>query len=303
MRLEGKIMQGIGGLYEVRYREGDRHSRLFCRARGNLKRNEEKLLVGDLVTFERDGEEGVISSVLPRKNFLIRPPLSNLDDLFIVQAAKDPAPAYETLDKLSAIALHNGIRPVFIVTKADLSCEGSNDLAAVYRLAGFPVFTVSAEEEPLALSSFLAQTVRDGRSAAFAGASGVGKSTLLNRLFPSLSLSTGEVSRKIGRGRHTTRKVQLFEVGPAGCEGFLADTPGFSMLDFLRFDFFTLAELADAFPEFSRYFGECRYADCTHTGEEECGVRQAVRRGEIAESRHESYISLYRILKEKARRY
>ena len=298
MLSEGRVMRGVGGLYEVRIADSTGERRLSCRGRGVLRRDDEKLLVGDLCRVNE--EEGVIEEILPRRNSLIRPPLANLDHLFVVTAASHPAPSTETLDKLTAIAVHNAITPVMVITKADLDGEAAEALAAVYRTVGFPVFILSPELDSAALAEYIAAHVRDGRTAAFSGASGVGKSTLLNRLFPSLSLATGDISRKISRGRHTTRSVELF-MTPEG--GFLADTPGFSMLDFLRFDFFSLGDLPATFPEFLGETSGCRYADCTHTGEVDCGVAVAVREGRIAASRHESYRSLYKLLRDKERRY
>ena len=300
MLFEGRVMSGLGGLYEVRIADGDGERCIACRGRGNLRRDDEKLLVGDLCLVREEGDGAVIEKILPRRTSLIRPPLANLDYLFIVTAASHPDPSYETLDKLTAIAVHNGITPAVIVTKADIDSDAADELATIYRSAGFPVFVLSPSLEAASLSAYIAENVRDGRCAAFAGASGVGKSTLLNRLFPSLSLATGAISQKIARGRHTTRSVQLF-LTPEG--GFLADTPGFSMLDFLRFDFFSLEDLPATFPELLPTLAGCRYADCTHTKEEECGVTTAVREGRIAQSRHASYCALYKILKEKKNKY
>ncbi len=300
MLSEGRVMRGVGGLYEVRILEGTGERRVSCRGRGVLRRDDDKLLVGDLCLVREEGEEAVIEKILPRRSALVRPPLANLDELFIVTAASHPAPSLDTLDKLTAIAVHNDITPVMVITKADIDHEAAEALAAIYRGAGFPVFVLSPTRDTAELSTYIDARVREGRLAAFAGASGVGKSTLMNRLFPSLSLATGDISQKIARGRHTTRSVELF-MTPGG--GFLADTPGFSMLDFLRFDFFTLEDLPANFPEFGRELEHCRYADCTHTGEVECGVAAAVREGRIAPSRHESYRSLYKILKEKKKKY
>ncbi len=291
MAENAKIVGGLGGLYEV-LREGGEH--IFCRARGNLKKDD-KLLVGDHVTLELEAGEAVIVSCLPRKNALIRPPLANLDYLFIVTAAVSPAPSYETLDKLTAIAVHNAITPVIVITKADLSSEEAKKSEDIYTACGFPVFTLGEGMETKALSSYIENALAGGKNACFAGASGVGKSTLMNRLFPHLSLQTGKISRKIERGRHTTRSVKLYEV----YGGYLADTPGFSMLDFLRFDFFSLGDLPATFPEFAPFYGGCRYADCTHTKEEECAVALAVKAGKIPPSRKESYRSLYDTLKSK----
>ena len=302
----GKVTKGLGGLYEIRIEEDGVVSRLSCRAKGNLKRDEEKLLIGDDVTVTIDDEtpDGVvISGVLERRNSLIRPPLSNLDYLFIVFAAAKPQPVIETVDKLIAIAVHNDITPVIVITKSDLEGEAAEEYAAIYRLAGFSTFITSSEEkagiEPLA--TYIKNEVKNGKTAAFAGASGVGKSTLMNTLFPSLALATAEISRKIERGRHTTRHVEIFDIDDTAETGLLADTPGFSLIDFARFDFFSLDELIPTFPELLSYVGKCRYADCAHVGEgaDECAVAKAAAEGKIAPTRLESYRAIYKVLKNK----
>ena len=241
----------------------------------------------------------MIAKVEPRKNSLIRPPIANLDALYCVIAAARPAPALETLDKLLAIAENKSVRAAIVVTKTDGDRDAADAYAELYRKVGYPVFSVSSlsGEGIDELKADLTAQLASGGTAAFAGASGVGKSTLLNRLLPGVSLETGEISRRVERGRHTTRHVELFpESG-----GFVADTPGFSMLDFARLDFFSLSELFDAFPEFAAYRGKCRYADCTHTGEgpDECAVARAVRDGQIPPSRHDSYRTLFSTLKNK----
>ncbi len=302
----GKVVKGLGGLYETRVFEDGRAERLSCRAKGVLKRDEEKVLIGDNVKITVDDmtPDGiVISEIVERKNSLIRPPMANLDYLFIVFAAKKPAPVLETVDKLTAIAVHNNIVPVIVITKSDLDSGCADELAEIYVKAGITTFVTSsagrAGLEPL--KDFISLNVKDGATAAFAGASGVGKSTLMNALFPHLTLATAEISKKIERGKHTTRHVEIFEIQGGEATGFLADTPGFSLIDFARFDFFSIEELIPAFPEISRYVGRCRYADCAHVGEsaDECAVAHAVSDGEIPESRLESYRSIYRILKQK----
>ena len=302
----GKVVKGLGGLYEIRISDGGEISRLSCRAKGNLRRDEEKLLVGDDVTVTLDDStpDGVvISSIDERKNSLIRPPLANLDYLFIVFAAAKPSPVIETVDKLIAIAVHNGITPVVVITKSDLQTEAAEEYAEIYKLVGIPTFVTSSEEKCgiEELSLYIKNNVRNGRTAAFAGASGVGKSTLMNTLFPGLALATAEISRKIERGRHTTRHVEIFDIENTADTGLLADTPGFSLIDFARFDFFSLDELIPTFPELLPYVGKCRYADCAHVGEgeEECAVAKAAREGKIAPTRLESYRSIYRVLKDK----
>ena len=297
----GLVVKGLGGLYEI---ETDLpgHLRLSCRAKGAFRHEDVKVLVGDRVEVRYEEEDpestAVIREILPRHSFFIRPPLANLDTLLAVIAAARPTPVLETVDRLIAIAVHNKVTPVLVVTKSDFGEEESHRYADIYRKVGIPVFVVSGEEGDgvPALRAYLDETVRDGRIAAFAGASGVGKSTLMNALFPHLSLATGEVSQKIARGRHTTRHVELF---PTEGGGYIADTPGFSLLDFARFDFMELGDLFDAFPEFRPYFGKCRYADCTHTGEgpDICAIARAVADGIIPPSRHAGYCQLYRTLK------
>ena len=306
----GKVVKGLGGLYETRVVDENGISRTLCRAKGVLKRDEEKVLIGDNVKILCDDStpDGlVISEILERKNSLIRPPMANLDYLFIVFAAKKPSPVIETVDKLIAIATHNGIEPVIVITKSDLDGDVACEYASIYNKVGIPTFVTSSEDktgvEPLA--EYIATEVVCGKTAAFAGASGVGKSTLMNALFPNLALATAEISRKIERGRHTTRHVEIFEIQGGIDTGFLADTPGFSLIDFARFDFFSLEELIPTFREFVPYVGKCRYTDCAHVGEgaDECAIARAVLDGEIPESRIESYRSIYRILKEKKNNY
>lgn len=302
----GKVTKGLGGLYEVRIEENGIVERLACRAKGNLKRDEEKLLIGDNVTVQIDDStpDGVvIASFDERKNSLIRPPLANLDYIFIVFAAAKPSPVIETVDKLIAIAVHNDITPVCVITKTDIDFSAAEEYAEIYRLAGIRTFVTSsmAGDGVESLSAYIRGELTGGKTAAFAGASGVGKSTLMNALFPGLTLATAEISRKIERGRHTTRHVEIFDIDQSPDTGFLADTPGFSLIDFARFDFFSLEELLPTFPELLPYLGKCRYADCAHVGEgvDECAVARAAEEGKIAASRLESYRSIWRVLKDK----
>ena len=245
----------------------------------------------------------VISAVEPRRNSLIRPPMANLDYLFIVLAVRKPTPVLTTVDKLISIAEHNGIEPVVIVTKCDLDWEYAKELEAIYSQAGIAAFVTSSynKDGVAKLCNYIETFVCNGRTAAFAGASGVGKSTLMNALFPGLSLATSEISKKIERGRHTTRHVEIFDISEGECAGFLADTRGFSLIDFERFDFFELEDLADSFREFRPYKGKCRYIDCAHVGEgvDECAIARAVKDAEISESRLESYREIYRTLYQK----
>ncbi len=306
--LEGRVVKGLGGLYDVRCidKEG-RVTFVSVRAKGVLRRDDERVLVGDLVTVTGDDsvpDDAVISRILPRRCVLIRPPLANLDRLFVVMAAKSPSPVTETVDKMLCIAEHNRIAPCIIITKADLFAEEAQRYAHIYRGAGFDVFVTAGNDGAsyAPLQAYIQEHVRQGCIAAFAGASGVGKTTLMNRLFPSLTLPTSQISRKIERGRHTTRHVELFATAPTEAQtGFIADTPGFSLLDFERFDFMEKEDLAATFREFAPYIGRCMYADCAHAGEgaDACAIARAAEQGDIAWSRLTSYRNILAVLKNK----
>ena len=301
----GLVIRSTGGLFEVMPDDPAREN-LLCRARGSLRREEGRVLVGDRVTVlcEEEGRRGetVIDCILPRRNSLIRPPLANLDCLYAVLAVTDPAPIPETTDKLLAIMEKEEIPAKVVITKCDLGADSAAALAEIYRKAGYEVFSVCSRtgEGLAALSADVTATLSGGHIAAFSGASGVGKSSLINALFPSLSLETGDISHKIGRGKNTTRHAALYPVFGDASGGFLADTPGFSMLDFLRFDFMTATDLPHVFREMAPYLNACRYGDCSHVKEEECAVRAAVEAGIIPRSRYESYTALYEVLKGKS---
>lgn len=307
----GKVIKGLGGLYNVKVIEDDGSSMIYtCRARGSLHKDDEKVLIGDnvCISIDSDTPDGiVISEISERKNSLIRPPMANLDYLFIVFAAKKPSPVLEVVDKLIAIAIHNDIKPVIIVTKQDLSDILALEYAEIYNEAGIDTFVTSSEskEGVDTLSEYIRCNIKNGKTAAFAGASGVGKSTLMNALFPELKLTTSEISKKIERGRHTTRHVEIFDIGGGSEVGLLADTPGFSLVDFARFDFFDVEDLPLTFPDIAPYANGCTYADCSHVGEGvcECAVARAAEEGKIAPSRLESYRNIYKILKEKKNKY
>ena len=324
-----RILRGVGGLYYVSLADAEAHSELYpetpsplagksllTRARGALRTPDGgKIKVGDICEFiytdnsfteggipQDDSSglpEGAVSAILPRRNSLIRPPLSNLDILVIVCASAAPAPATETIDKLLSVAEYHGIEAMVVIGKCELDSEVAKKLEKTYTSALYPTFRLSCcEGEGIAeFSSYIKERLR-GKVAAFAGASGVGKSTLINALFPEMKLAAGEISRKIARGKHTTRQAELF---PLEGGGFLADTPGFSMIDFENFDFFPFDDLPDTMREFREHYGECKYLDCSHTKEEGCAILEAIERGEIAPSRHESYLSMYKTLKAKPR--
>lgn len=252
----------------------------------------------------------VIDSIDERKNFLIRPPLANLDVLFIVIPSAQPSPIIETADKLISIAEHNEIEPVIIITKSDLDPSYASELREIYKKCGFEAFCASSvtDEGMDEILSYIMNLTLSGTSpvAAFAGASGSGKSTLMNHLFPHLKLLTGDISLRIERGKHTTREVSLYPMNelirnyeaPEKLSGYLADTPGFSMLDFIRYDFFRADQLPFNFREFKPYLGKCKYTKCSHSKEDGCLITEAVKNGDIPKSRHDSYLGIYNALKQ-----
>ena len=313
-KVKGKVIKGVGGLYTVLVgSEGGELAglRVRSRARGSLRHGGMQVLAGDTVMLGYDAERFaakrtddeanfVIESICERKNSLIRPPLANLDYLFITVAAAAPAPVLLTVDKLFSICVYNNIEPVAVISKAELDRGYSAEIAEIYRKAGFrTVVTSSATGEGIEELKGIIAELPSGSISAFSGASGVGKSTLMNALFPTLELSTSSVSRKTERGRHTTRETELFVIKDGEEPVFLADTPGFTMLDFEQFDFFTLEDLPFTMRDFEDYIGCCKYKKCTHTKEEGCAVLGAVKDGEIAPSRHKSYLALYETLKAK----
>ena len=304
---EGLLLSSVGGRFCVRLfatPEGPLSGQtIAAKGRGALHRDFD-LLAGDhvVVSYDENGENVVIESILPRKNALIRPPMANLDILFAALAVASPEPDLCTFDKLLAIAEFHEIEPVVLLTKCDLDEARAKELATLYRKAGFSVFLLGQGQDYdfAALQDYIKKEL-SGKLASLAGASGIGKSTLLNRIFPDLHLTTGELSQKIARGKNTTRRVELYPVSSEADCGYLADTPGFTLLDFERFDFFGKDDLPYTFREFSPYLTNwaCRYTKCSHTKEEGCAIREAVEAGKIAKSRHASFCTLYEVLKKK----
>ena len=296
--MTGKIIGSSGGLYEIL--SGGKTYRM--RAKGLFRHTHEAPLVGDECEFSADKERGyVITKLHQRKNSLIRPAIANIDKLIIAFAPKSPAPDLLYIDKLISVCVYNKIEPVIAITKADADMNEAQRLSEIYKTVGIPVFITSSKNGDgiLELSAFISS--RDSETFSFAGASGVGKSSLLNALIPALALKTGDISEKIERGKHTTRSVSLFELSRLlpGATGYIADTPGFSMLDLISFNFFSLSDLPSTFPEFEKYVGACRWRDCTHTKEDGCAITNAVSEGKIAPSRRESYLLMYDDLSKK----
>ena len=294
----GRIVKSTGGLYRVEIGgEGaDKTGETVdCRAKGAFRRDKLIPLTGDKVRLRvtRTGE-GFITEILTRKNSLIRPAVANVDTLVLVIASAHPDPDLYILDKLTAIAAFNGIDTVLVINKCDL--KNADELQKLYHTAGIPAFCLSASE-PEASHAVLEQirTLMHGKTCFFSGASGVGKSSLLNALYPSLlKLETGEISRKIARGKHTTRVTELFKVDEST---YIGDTPGFSMVDVAGFNLLTSEGLLDSFPDISAFAHGCRYTDCTHLCEDGCKVVEAVKDGKTAPTRHESFVRLYKELK------
>ena len=273
----GIIIKCLGGLYSVESPDGIYE----CKARGVFRNRGISPCVGDRVNID----DGVISEIADRKNCIIRPPLANLDQLIFIVSTCEPVPNYLILDKFIAIAEYKNITPVVVITKTDLG--DSKPIHDIYGSIGIDVVEVRYDDDSTvdAVRKLLC-----GKISAFTGNSGAGKSTLLNAIDPTLNIATGEISRKLGRGRHTTRHAELYKLRDGG---YIADTPGFSTFETNRYDIIRKEELAGCFREFAEYTDDCRFRDCAHVCEKGCAVVAAVERGEISESRHESYKTMY----------
>ncbi|MDD6736113.1 MAG: ribosome small subunit-dependent GTPase A [Clostridiales bacterium] len=280
--MKGKIIKGIGGFYYVKAADNTVYE---CKARGIFRKDGIKPYIGDDVEIETDGEKGSIKEILPRRNSLIRPPVANIDLIVIVAAAANPEPNLFMLDKLLVSAEINEITPIILINKTDIK-DGS-EIFSIYKETGYTVLSVCAAQDKTlsCLIPFL-----EGKTAAFAGLSGVGKSTILNTLTGN-ELETGSVSEKIKRGRHTTRHVELMELKSGG---HVLDTPGFSSFEISGIK---SGELYKYFPEIRRLSGMCRFKGCSHINEPDCTVKEHVENGRIAVSRYESYKELYNQLR------
>ncbi len=283
MRSEnGLIIKSIGGLYSVESPSGV----IECRVRGIFRKRNISPYVGDRVGIEEiDGKTGVISEIYERKNSLIRPPLANLDVIVFVISTCEPVPNLTLLDKFLAIAEYKGIQSIIAVTKRDLLIDTS--LPGIYVNSGAEVFEIDYDD-PATYGRLYGRIA--GKLCAFTGNTGVGKSTLLNHIDSGTVRETGEISKKLGRGRHTTRHVELYRLGNGA---YIADTPGFSTFETNKYEIITKDKLAGCFNEFKEFEGKCRFPDCSHTKEKGCAVLEAVNSGIIPASRHESYLEMY----------
>ena len=276
----GRIIKSLSGFYDVQT-EG---KVITCRARGNMRRTGMSPQVGDIVDISVEKGKGMVEKIHPRRNCFVRPAVANLDLLVVFAANVNPVTEPFLIDRVAAIAGDQEVPVCICVNKCDM--DPAEDLAAIYRKAGYTVIQTSAETG-LGVEE-LRQELR-GKFCAFTGNSGVGKSSILNKLDPDLNLPVGEVSEKLGRGRHPTRHVQLYAIGDA----LIADTPGFSSFDTDQMEVILKENLQYAFPEFGKYIGTCQFRDCSHRKEPGCAVTQALAAGDIGKSRYDSYLKLY----------
>ena len=277
----GRIIRSISGFYDVQTED----RLISCRARGILRKTGETPLTGDMVEITVEKGKGMVEKILPRKNSFVRPAVANIDALVVFAANVNPITEPFLIDRVAAIAGDQEVPVYLCVNKCDL--DPAVDLVRIYTHAGFTVISTSAETGEGVEK--LAQLLK-GKLVAFTGNSGVGKSSILNRLCPELALATGEVSEKLGRGRHTTRHVELYNLGDGT---YVADTPGFSSFDTDQMDVILKENLQYAFPDFGPYVGQCQFHDCSHRKEPGCAVTAALAAGEIEKSRYDSYLKLY----------
>ncbi len=280
-KAEGRIIKSLSGFYDVQTPQGI----ITCRGRGSLRRSGDSPLTGDLVEISVEHGKGMVERILPRKNRFVRPAVANVDALVVFAANVNPVTEPFLIDRVAAIAGDQEV-PVYIcINKCDL--DPAVDLKRIYTNAGFSVIAASAEtgEGVQQLRQLIA-----GKLVAFTGNTGVGKSSMLNALCPQLKLATGEVSEKLGRGRHTTRHVELFCLD---ADTFVADTPGFSSFDTDQMDVLLKENLQYAFGDFAPYLGKCQFHDCSHRAEPGCVVRSAAEQFDIEPSRYDSYLRLY----------
>jgi ribosome biogenesis GTPase len=280
--MTGIILKAISGFYYVE--AGD--ETIECKARGRFRRDNITPLVGDIAEITvTGGGQGVLEDILPRKNAFVRPPIANVDQLVLIASGVIPVTDPYLIDRMTVIAAHNGCDCVICINKADL--DTADALYDTYTRAGFTTIRTSAKTGEGIKA--LREAIR-GKVSAFTGNSGVGKSSILNLLEPGFNIAVGEVSQKLGRGRHTTRHVALYRLSDGA---LVADTPGFSAFDTELMGLVSKEALPGLFRDFEPYLDGCRFRDCAHVKESGCAVLEALGRGELAPSRHQSYVRLY----------
>ena len=279
--MTGRILRSLSGFYDVQTPEG----LVTCRGRGSLRKNHQIPLTGDMVEITVEKGKGMVEKILPRRNCFVRPAVANVDALVVFAANVNPVTEPFLIDRVAAIAGDQGVEVILCINKCDL--DPALDLTRIYRNAGFTVISASAETGQ---GVDQLRKLLQGKLTAFTGNTGVGKSSMLNQLCPGLGLATGEVSEKLGRGRHTTRHVELYQLD---AETYVADTPGFSSFDTDQMDVILKENLQYAFPDFGAYVGACQFHDCSHRQEPGCAVRAALAEGKIESSRYDSYLKLY----------
>ena len=277
----GRIIRSLSGFYDVQLPDGV----VTCRGRGVLRKEHVTPLTGDMVEVTLEHGKGMVEAVLPRKNSFVRPAVANVDALAIFAANVNPVTEPFLIDRVAAIAGDQNVQCLIVINKSDL--DPAEQLRGIYEKAGFPVILTSAKTGE---GLDMLKTYLRGKLTAFTGNSGIGKSSVLNCLCPELMLATGEVSEKLGRGRHTTRHVELYTLGE---DTYVMDTPGFSSFDTDQMDIILKENLQYAFPDFGPYVGRCQFADCSHRREPGCAVRQALEEGLIGQTRYDSYLRLY----------
>ena len=280
-RMTGRILRSLSGFYDVQTETG----MVTCRGRGSLRKAHQTPLTGDMVEITVEKGKGMVEKILPRRNCFVRPAVANVDALVVFAANVNPVTEPFLIDRVAAIAGDQEVEVILCVNKCDL--DPAVDLVRIYQNAGFTVISASAEtgQGVVELRELL-----QGKLTAFTGNTGVGKSSMLNRLAPDLQLATGEVSEKLGRGRHTTRHVELYRLDE---ETYVADTPGFSSFDTDQMDVILKENLQYSFPDFAPFIGACQFHDCSHRQEPGCAVRQALEEGKVEKTRYDSYLKLY----------
>jgi len=287
VKIDGIIIKGIGGFYYVEAADGIIYE---CKARGVFRKEKITPLAGDKVEISVDeNNKNSIDKIYERRNMFKRPPIANVDKLVIVSSVCDPRPNLLIIDRLTAVAVYKNVEPIIVFTKNDL--QSADEYIEIYKNAGFKTFAVSNETGE---GIGEVKAVIENGVCVFTGNSGVGKSSLINRMYPDFALETGEISKKLGRGRHTTRHVELLKIN----NGYIADTPGFSSLDFETNDLIKKDELAFCFPDFSDYIDSCKFSTCAHVNDKGCRLIEAVNNGDVMRSRHESYVTMYNEVKD-----